>query len=155
MPSFGSNAWDPVWSADGERVLFASDRDGRVELFSADITGRDFRQETDTAGVFGDEMRLRGRSDWSPTNVIATYIGSDWNWEILMIDGDGMRQITDGGNNLAPSFSPDGQWIAFTSYRDNYGDENGCEIYIMRRDGSDVRRLTYNEFCDWQPRWGP
>jgi len=43
--------------------------------------------------------------------------------------------VTEGGNNLAPDFSPDGQWIAFTSYRDRYGEHNGCEIYILRLDG--------------------
>ena len=31
----------------------------------------------------------------------------------------------------------------------------GCEIYIIGSDGSDVRRLTDNDYCDWQPRWGP
>ena len=64
-------------------------------------------------------------------------------------------QLTDGLNNLAPSFSPDGNWITFMSYRDHPQQALGCEIYIMRVDGSDVRRLTDNDICDWQPRWGP
>ena len=40
------------------------------------------------------------------------------------------------------------------SYRDHFWEEFGCEIYIMRTDGTDVRRLTDNDTCDWQPRWG-
>jgi Tol biopolymer transport system component len=71
------------------------------------------------------------------------------------LDGSNVQQVTDGGNNLAPSFSPDGGWIVFTSYRDRYRDENGCEIYIMNLDGDRTIRLTDNETCDWQPRWGP
>jgi hypothetical protein len=56
------------------------------------------------------------------------------------------------GNNLAQLLA---RWarITFTSYRD-YQEENGCEIYIMRTDGSQVTRLTDNNTCDWQPRWG-
>jgi hypothetical protein len=32
--------------------------------------------------------------------------------------------------------------------------EPGSEIYIKRVDGTDLRRLTENGFCDYQPRWG-
>ena len=71
------------------------------------------------------------------------------------LDGIELEQITNEGNNLTPNFSPDGQWIAFTSYRDHFGDDNGCEIYIMRVDGSEVTGLTNNDYCDWQPNWGP
>jgi Tol biopolymer transport system component len=84
-------------------------------------------------------------------------VGFSWDREITLfdIDGSNPRAITDGGNNLAPSFSPDGKWIVFMSYRDHPRRTLGCEIYIMRVDGSDVRRLTDNDICDWQPRWGP
>jgi Tol biopolymer transport system component len=60
-----------------------------------------------------------------------------------------------GTNSLAPSFSPDGRWVAFTGYMDHPHEDDGCEIYIMRIDGSDIRRLTDNDYCDYQPRWGP
>ncbi len=53
------------------------------------------------------------------------------------------------------ALSPDGQWIVFTSYMDNYGEDDGCEIYTMRIDGSQINRLTNNGYCDWQPRWSP
>ncbi len=143
-------AWDPVWSPDGETVLFASNREGIVQLFIVDAEGG-------TPTRLNRIDNLRGRSDWSSAGKIATYAGESWRWEILVMNTDGtdVQAITEGGNNLAPSFSPDGEWIAFTSYREQYENEDGCEIYIMRRDGSDVRRLTENDYCDWQPRWGP
>lgn len=71
------------------------------------------------------------------------------------MEGAILASVTNGVNNLGPSISPDSRWIAFTSYRDRYGDEDGCEIYIMRTDGTDLRRLTNNDYCDRQPRWGP
>ncbi|MCB0120041.1 MAG: PD40 domain-containing protein, partial [Anaerolineales bacterium] len=75
---------------------------------------------------------------------------------IMNADGSNARMLTPtGGNSQGPSISPDGQWVAFTSYFDHYGEIHGCEIYIMRVDGTDVRRLTDNDYCDYQPRWGP
>ena len=144
------DGWDPVWSPDGGRILFASSRAGGIQLFAADALGSSVRQVTNVEG-------LRGRSDWSPDgSFLATYAGTSWNREVILLDLQGslLAQPTQGGNNLAPSIAPDGEWIAFTSYRDRYGDDNGCEIYIMRMDGSDLRRLTDNDYCDWQPRWG-
>ena len=144
-------AWDPVWSPDGTQILFASQVEGVPQLFIIDADGTDARQVTHLAGI-------RGRNDWSPDGVtLSTYIGSAWDRDIYLFDtnGENLRQLTDGLGNLAPSFSPDGRWITFMSYRDHPHAVLGCEIYIMRVDGSAVRRLTDNEICDWQPRWGP
>jgi tol-pal system beta propeller repeat protein TolB len=145
------DGWDAVWSPDGSQILFASNRAGGVQLFTMDIHGTDIRQVSHMEG-------LSGRSDWSSDGkTITTYTGGAWNHEIFLlnVDGSDVRQITNGGNNLAPSFSPDGSRIVFTSYRDKYKDVNGCEIYTLRLDGSQITRLTDNDYCDWQPRWGP
>ena len=50
---------------------------------------------------------------------------------LVATNGSDVRRLTFTGDNLAPSFSPDGNWIVFTSARD--GDN---ELYIMRLDGS-------------------
>lgn len=152
---FGSQTaqgWDPAWSPDGSQILFAGyDPYFVVQLFIMDADGGNVRQVT--------QMRkLRGRTDWSPQGLIVTYAGDPWNRELYLMntDGSNLRQLTPaGGNSQGPSFSPDGNWVAFTAYFDRYGDDNGCEIYIIRTDGSDLRRLTDNAYCDWQPRWGP
>lgn len=144
-------AWDAAWSPDGAWILHASDRDGTIQLWVIRPDGSGLRRVTQLEG-------LRGRSDWSPDGErIATYAGTSWKREIVSFNPQGgdVRQLSDGGNNLAPSFSPHGGWLTFTSYQDRYRDENGCEIYIMTAKGEDVRRLTDNEYCDWQPRWGP
>jgi len=101
---------------------------------------------------------LRGRSDWSPQNLIVTYSGEPWKREVFVMNSDGSNQhqiSPAGGNSQGPSFSPDGQWVAFTAYFDHLNEDHGCEIYILRVNGSDLRRLTNNDYCDYQPRWGP
>ncbi|QYK50164.1 MAG: PD40 domain-containing protein [Anaerolineales bacterium] len=142
--------WDPVWSPDSTRIQFAGEVNGFPQLFVMNADGSQLSQVTRLSG-------LRGRNDWSVNGLLATYLGGSWDRDIYVFDtqGENVVQLTDGGNNLAPSFSPDGQWLTFMSYRDNPRQDLGCEIYVMRVDGTDARRLTSNDICDWQPRWGP
>jgi len=49
-----------------------------------------------------------------------------------------------------PEVSPDGQQIAFISNRDG-----NQEIYTMKLDASNQKRLTFNELDDWYPSWSP
>jgi serine/threonine protein kinase len=148
----GQDALDPTWSPDGEQILFAIGKDQNTKhLFVINVDGTGLRQ---VSSVF----TTRGRSDWSWDGLwIAGYSGESWKREIFIMhpDGSDLHQISSGGNVLAPSFSPDSQWIVFTGYIDLFGNDNGCEIYIMRLDGSKLTRLTNNAYCDYQPRWGP
>lgn len=148
----GALGWDPTWSPDGRSILFASDREGGVQLFTVSLSGNAIRRISNLPAI-------RGRSDWSPDGqFIVTYSGEPWNRElyIMSADGSNTRQLTPtGGNSQGPSISPDGNWVVFTAYFDKYGDDHGCEIYIIRTSGADLRRLTNNGYCDYQPRWGP
>ncbi len=144
--------WDPTWAPDGKHILFASARNGPVQLFVVRDDGKNLNQVSNLPA-------MRGRSDWSPDGqYIVTYSGEAWHREVYIMNADGSnaRQLTPtGGNSQGPSFSPDGKWVAFTAYYDNFNDIHGCEIYIIRTDGTDLRRLTENDYCDYQPRWGP
>ena len=53
-------------------------------------------------------------------------------------------------------FSPDGKNIVFvvTSYHLKQGTSNS-ELYLMRRDGGNLRRLTFNSAADYAPQWSP
>ena len=148
----GITGWDPTWSPDGRNILFASDKNGTTQLYTIRTDGSKLTKITNLPAI-------RGRSDWSPDGqYIVTYSGEAWHREVYIMNADGsnVRQLTpSGGNSQGPSFSPDGKWVAFTAYFDHYNDDNGCEIYIIRIVGTDLRRLTNNGYCDYQPRWGP
>ena len=79
------------------------------------------------------------------------------------------RLTTARGYDAEASYSPDGQWIAFTSMRDAYNHPLSAqeqkqlevdpsyfaEIYIMRADGSDQRLLTTTPGYDGGPFFSP
>ena len=81
-----------------------------------------------------------------------------------------LTQLTTArGYDAEASYSPDGQWIAFTSMRDAYNHPLSAqeqkqlevdpsyfaEIYIMRADGSGQRRLTTTPGYDGGPFFSP
>ena len=149
-PPDGSG-WDPIWSPDGHQILFMRDIKTSYQLFIMNKDGSNLHQVSNIS-------QLRGRSDWAlDGNTLTTYAGTAWHRELYLLNKDGtnIRQITHGGNSQGPSFSPDGNWIAFTAYFDKMGNANGCEIYIIRLKDLKVTRLTNNNYCSWQPRWGP
>ena len=66
-------------------------------------------------------------------------------------DGSNPRPLTDHpAEDRSPSWSPDGQHIAFDSERDGR-----AEIYVMDSDGSNPRRLTDHSAEDRSPSWSP
>jgi TolB protein len=59
-------------------------------------------------------------------------------------------KLTDGNGNKEPSISPDGNWIIFTSTR-----EQNPEIYLMTANGANEVNITHNPARDMQPDWQP
>jgi TolB protein len=143
-------AHDPTWSPDGTQILFAMGKGENNKLYTIDFDGRDPQ-------VVNDTIDTRGHSDWSLADLITFDMGGEFRHEVYVMDRDGsnLHQVSHGNNAQGESFSPDGKWIAFTAYTDVANkDQSSCEIYIMRADGTDLRRLTENGYCDYQPRWG-
>ncbi len=139
---------DPSWSPGANYLAFASSRDGNTALYYMEAAdGGKVERVTRRGFVTG------GRNDWSPDGSrLVFYAGETGDHDLytIRIDGTDLEQLTDGGDNLGPSFSPDGEWVTFTSFRDGNN-----EIYIQNLQDGTAYRLTYEPTSDWQPRWGP
>jgi TolB protein len=138
------------WSPDGNTLAFAMavDRPDAYEIFLMDTDASNIRQIT--YGLEG----IGGSLDWSPDGkYLLIYAGPSGDKNIFRIDVEAKvaEQLTNGGNNAACSYSPDGQWIAFNSLRN----DDQADIFIMRSDGSSMRQITDNPEPDWQPQWEP
>lgn len=65
-------------------------------------------------------------------------------------------RITDApySMELFPAWSPDGGWIVYTSNYGGFG-LRGTQLYVMRPDGSETRRLTFDHAAHTAPLWRP
>ena len=147
----GKDVHDATWSPDGRQLVFALGKGANNQLYTMDFNGRDPR-------LLNTSIDTRGRSDWGLSDLIVFDMGGPWAHDVYIMnaDGSGLRQVSPNGMNAqGASLSPDGNWIAFTAYTNVAGqDPASCEIFIMRVDGTDMRQLTNNSYCDYQPRWG-
>jgi Tol biopolymer transport system component len=122
--------------SDRGKIVFQSNRDGNLEIYTMNLDGSDQRRVTRSPSNDFSPC-------WSPDGRwIAFASDRSRNWEIYAVraDGSNLRTLTHGeGSNTAPSWTPDGKQILFVSTRDAiYG-----EIYRMNADGSRVERITY------------
>jgi len=138
----------PSWTAD-KRIVFVNTEKGTI--YRMDSDGNNLE-------VLADVTRLGGRAELSPDGrYLAYFAGLPEARQITLLDltTGHRRQLTNDGDNYTPTFSPDGGWLAFTSYGFGANRHGLCKIYKMRLDGSDKTQLSTNPLCDWLPNWGP
>jgi TolB protein len=151
----------PSWSPDAQRLVFRSEQANSKGLIILDI--KSGRLTTLTSGPWSDNFPA-----WSPKgNRIVFTSDRDGDWELYTIRPDGreLKRLTRSrGNDAHAAWSPDGQWIAFASARGGFKDEmpvgegggqGAGDIFVMRFDGSDVRRLTDDAFEEATPAFAP
>jgi tricorn protease len=96
--------------------------------------------------------RWRRRPCWyirqlSRTQIVFAYGGYLWS---VSREGGEARQLTTGGHEGLPVFSPDGNWIAFTGQYDG-----NIDAYITPAQGGEPRRLTWHPGADVAIGWTP
>ena len=130
------DCWSPALSPDGTRVAVSGTVNGKGQIY---LVNADSRTSVRRPGV--SEKPVYRRDYWAHASGISytfAFVSDAWN-------------ISDNEySDASPTWSPDGNRIAFASDRD--GD---WEIYVMNADGSNQRRLTRSPGVDRAPAWSP
>jgi len=138
----------PVWSPDGKRVAFQSNREGTLNLFSqlADGSGGLERLTTSES--------TPAVNSWSSDGQLLAYVvvnpTTGWDiWVLRLSDHKAQPFLQTASNESAPRFSPDGHWIAYTS------DESGhSEVYVQPYPGPGGK-WQISADAGMEPVWNP
>ncbi len=180
----GKRAGEGYWSPDGTRIVFQSEREPGnpfYQIYTLNLSTGDSQRISPGLGKTTCAFFRPGTDEIEFASTHADPKSKQWQDEELAFRASGkerryswdydpemdiysynektkaLKRLTNArGYDAEGSYSPDGQWLVFSSMRDAYNrplnerekkqlEENPsyfAEIYIMRADGSDQRRLT-------------
>ena len=146
----------PVWTPDGERLLFVSNRGGSRDVYQLSIDGDGRPQgalirvttglNAHTIDLSGDGTRL--------TYSVFTHIANIWaldiprSGEVSLIQAEPLTNETQIVETA--SVSADGQWVVYDSNR-----EGNQDVFKIPIDGGEPQQLTTHPSDDYMPVWSP
>jgi Tol biopolymer transport system component len=193
----GKRAGEGYWSPDGKKLVFQSEREPGnpfYQIYVLDLATGDttrvstglgkttcafFRPGTDDiefASTHADPKSKQLQDDENAFRASGKQRRYAWDYDPEMDiyaynqQTRAMKRLTEArGYDAEGSYSPDGQWLVFTSMRDAYNRTLSdaeqkklaedpsffAEIYIMRADGSGQKRLTSVNGYDGGPFFTP
>jgi Tol biopolymer transport system component len=193
----GRRAGEGYWSPDGQRLVFQSEREAGnpfYQIYALDFASGDTKRISPgygktTCSFFrpGSDQILFASTHHDPRSKALQQEEIDfrasgkerryaWDYDpefelyaVSEKSGQATRLTNARGYDAEGSYSPDGQWIVFSSNRDAYArtltaaeqkqleidPSYFAEIYIMRADGSQLRRLTNAAGYDGGPFFFP
>ena len=116
--TFDGDNHRPVWTPDGQRITFASDREGPMSLYwmPADGSGAPERLTTAEAGT------SHWPQSWSPDGQTLLFnvqqeLATDWDTWTLSVTGRETQRLYDTPDTVSvgAELSPDGQWLAYSA----------------------------------------
>jgi Tol biopolymer transport system component/DNA-binding winged helix-turn-helix (wHTH) protein len=129
----GTSNYYPTFSPDGTAVAYSTDSGKGFEVFVRQLTpeGREVQITADG--------KQNVQAAWSPDGKLLAYASYSRGgiWLISPLGGPG-RQLTEFGSH--PAWSPDNQWIAFSSDPARFS--LGSAIWVIRPDGTGARQIT-------------
>ena len=146
-PEEGSGVFaGPSWSPDGTRLAVTYTVGNRYFGYTSDIYVAN-PDGTDLHRPVTQPQADRFSPSWSPDGSELAYVqGQNEIW-IADANGSNAHRVTTG---LDPSWSPDGGRLVFAR-----GSGNNTDLYVIRLDGSGLRRITTGVPRDDTPHWSP
>jgi len=151
--SSGSREKNAVWSPDGSRVAYLSDRGGEFEIWVVDPVGeRPPRQLTSLGAGYRHTLR------WSPDGQKIAFTDQTLTLHYLEVDGE--RVVTVDRAAVEPmdvsleakpisdfAWSPDSRWLAYSKI----GSDRVSGLHVYSLDTGSTHQVSDGRFNDFGP----
>jgi Tol biopolymer transport system component len=133
----------PEWAKDGTILYKRNQASMTFQTLRMDIRGQHLP-------LAGHEIELYRTFSPDGQAYILEVI-EHYQYRLYLVTDEGRYLLTHHllSDRMA-AWSPDGQWLAFSSNRDR-----NWEIYILSQDGTTGHRLTHHPADDLRPSWSP
>jgi TolB protein len=154
-----------------KKIIYTSVASGDLDLWTMDLDGSHKKQITKSYGYDGgavmsrDGKKIVWRAGHPSTpetkqkyaDLLKDNLTSPFKMELFVADADGKnaKQITNFGcASFAPTFTPDGKQILFSSNKHNC-DGRKFELFLINTDGTGLKQVTsYDGFTSF-PEFSP
>jgi TolB protein len=154
MPFYNQEAsmnTTPNFSPDGKQIYYSSSASGVAQIYVADLNGQGFRRVSHRDNAIAVEPKVNPKN---PNMLL--FVSGPGPQQIYRMNAQGadVQRVTNGeGEASNPSWSPDGQHIAFSWTRGyQKGDWN---IFVMDIGSGQYTQLTHSEGRNENPVWAP
>ena len=143
---------DPSINGQGDRMVFLSSRPGRAMIYMLDPRGVERAvKRISYTGRFNATPRFNPKGQ---EVAFSSWVDNRFDIYRVNIDGNNLVRLTRNfGSNESPSYSGDGEFIAFASQRVLSRKVAQQNIYIMDRHGEILGAITKNFGQCTSPRW--
>lgn len=143
----------PRWSPTGDRIVFASNRQGdrRWRIYTTPATDKER-----PADRVDNELGFGMDPDWHPSEELIVIKGCDDQGQncglyTIRSDGSGRTALTDEASDSMPRWLPDGSGVVFISE----GRDGNWDLYRLSSADGAVTRLTDDPAPDGLPAVSP
>ena len=137
----------PVWTADGNAIVFSSARAGQPHALADTVA----RRRADPADHRSRRRRSPGDQRQRTGQLAYTNVRHAWELKTRnLTNGQERTLIRRSLETLCPLFSPDGRRITYFGRADE-----AVAIFTIGADGTDPRQLTSGRDLNHHPLWGP
>lgn len=144
---------NPQVSPDGRYLVFYSNRTGNNQVYTMNLGTREtIRLTRNESNDYDPSFSPDGKK------IVFKSTIDDGQGDIFVMNADGSHRLNltpsrGSTEEWVPKFSMDGLRIYFVVRRAM--GHMSDELFVMKADGADVKRITYNSVPDWYPSVSP
>src|SRR5262249_7938135 len=141
-----------TWSPDGQKIIFASDRNGHEDLYLLEPNDPEHPKLVEAHRFKTTQLTNTPEAEigvsFTPDGKKVAFLRAGKLWT-MNPDGNDQKPLVNDTTVIDYEWSPDGKWVAFARMDGNFA----SEVYIMPSGGGEAKNVThyatYNTGITW------